>query len=175
MASVHALYLFLSPPPPVCEAIARHRDLPGMARKPIPDDRLHMTVGGFGSFDETPQAGIEWVRERLSAVTLPSFRLYLDTLIRPAGRALLIPSEAPAGFGRLQQALTAQLGIHRTSWRDIRPHVTLGYGGSRARTEAIDPIGWTADDLRLVESIVGEGRHIVHAAWTLDAQARLAA
>lgn len=175
MASVHALYLFLSPPPPVCEAIARHRDLPGMARKPIPDDRLHMTVGGFGSFDETPQAGIEWVKSRLSAVTLPSFRLCLDMLIRPAGRALLMPSEPPAGLGRLQRALTVQFGIHPSSWRDIRAHVTLGYGGPPARTSAIDPIGWTADDLRLVESLAGEGRHIVHATWTLDAQARLAA
>lgn len=175
MAAQHGLYLFLVPPPPVREAIAWQRDLPGVVRRPVLDDRLHMTVGAFGSFAETPYAGIEWVRERLSAAALPSFRLCLDMLIRPAGRTLLMPSEPPAGFDRLQQALTMQLGIHRSSWRDIRPHVTLGYGGKRAETSAIDPIGWTADDLRLVESLVGEGRHIVHASWTLDAEARLAA
>jgi 2'-5' RNA ligase len=175
MSTSHTLYLFLAPPLPVREAVGRIRDLLGTVPRPVADDRLHMTVGAFGRFAETPHAGIEWVRRRLQGAALPSFRICLDTLVRTSGRALLMPGEPPAGFDRLQRALLERLGLHSASWRGIRPHVTIGYGGSPAATQAVDPIGWTADRLLLVESLVGEQRHIVHEGWTLTAEAKRAA
>lgn len=170
----HALYLFIALPDPVRAAAAWHRDQPGMVETPVADHRLHMTVGGFGKFDDTPHAGIAWVRARLSRAPLPVFRMYLDVLVR-RDRALLLPGEAPAGFARLQRDLAGRLGIDPAWWSRIKPHVTLGYGGSPDTTRAIDPIGWTAERLLLVESLVGESRHVIHASWPLVADARLAA
>jgi 2'-5' RNA ligase len=175
MPASHTLYLFLALPAHVREAAARCRDLPGLVADRMPDDRLHMTLGRFGSFAETPRAGIDWVEKRLSGAALPALRMYLDTLVSGRRSALLLPGEPPEAFGALQHAVLKRLGDDPGSWRRIRPHVTLGYGGPDAPTRAIDPIGWTADRLLLVESLVGEGRHVVHASWRLTIGARLAA
>lgn len=175
MPAAHDLYLFLALPAHVREAAARYRNLPHLVRSPVIDDRLHMTVGCFGRFAETPHAGIEWIAARLSEIVLPALRMYLDTLVRGRGSALLLPSEPPEAFGRLQHILLTRFGANPASWRGIRPHVTLGYGGSPGAVDSVDPIGWTADQLLLVESQVGEGRHVVHAIWPLSIETNPAA
>lgn len=175
MPAVHDLYLFLALPVHVREAAADYRDLPDMVRSPVIDDRLHMTVGRIGRFAATPLAGIEWIGARLSDAVLPALRLYLDTLVQGRKSALLLPSEPPEAFNRLQHTLLTRLGADPASWRAIRPHVTLGYGGFSGATRPIDPIGWTADRLLLVESLAGEGRHVVHASWPLAVKSKRAA
>jgi 2'-5' RNA ligase len=46
------------------------------------------------------------------------------------------------------------------------PHVTINYRGDRLGSRKIDPIGWTVEEILLVESVVGQTRHIVHGCWT---------
>lgn len=166
----HHLYLFLPPPQPVREAIARHRDLPGVVRRQVLDDMLHTTIGTFGSFTSTPHAGIAWLIERLARGLPPAPRQCFDTLVRAPGRALLAPSESLPGFDRLQAWLADRVGVDPAVWmRHIRPHITLGYGGPPAPTIGIEAISYAADRLLLVESVVGQRRHIVHAQWPLAA------
>lgn len=166
----HHLYLFLPPPRPVREAIARHRDVPGVVRRQVLDDMLHITIGAFGGFARTPHAGIEWLIHRLGRGLPSAPRQCFDTLVRAPGRALLAPSEALEGFDRLQAWLADRVGVDSAAWtRHIRPHVTLGYGGAPAPSVTIEPISWTADRLLLVESLVGLGKHVIHAEWPLAA------
>lgn len=168
-ALMHHRYLFLPPPQPVREAITRHRDLPGVVRRQVLDDMLHSTIGTFG-VSPAPHAGIAWLIDRLGRGLPPAPRQCFDTLVRSPGRALLAPSEALPGFDRLQAWLADRVGADPAmSTRDIRPHITLGYGGPPAPTIEIEPISYAADRLLLVESVVGERKHIVHAQWPLAA------
>ena len=45
---------------------------------------------------------------------------------------------------------------------DNRPHMTLAYGPQPTTWSRIDPIAWMVDELRLVGSLQGKGRHIDH-------------
>jgi len=167
----HHLYLFLPPPQPVREAIAMHRDRPDVVRRRVLDEMLHTTIGAFGGFARSPHDGIAWLIHKMGRSGLPPApRQCFDTLVRAPGHALLAPSEPLPGFDRLQLWLADRLGIDPAKWkRHIRPHVTLGYDGPSAPTVAIDPISWTADRLLLVESLVGLGKHLIHAEWPLAA------
>lgn len=167
----HHIYLFLQPPYPVREAIALHRDRPGVVRRQVMDEMLHTTIAAFGGFPRSPVDIIAWLIHRLARTRLPPApRQCFDQLVRAPGHALLVPSEPLPGFDRLQFWLADRLGINPAVWRrHIRPHVTLGYEGPAAPTIAIDPISWTADRLLLVESLVGLNTHKIHAEWRLAA------
>lgn len=171
IALQHHLYLFLSPPQPVRELIALHRDRPGVVRRQVMDEMFHTTIGAFGGFARSPVDAIVWLIHKLGRYgPPPAPRQCFDTLVRAPGHALLVPSEPLPGFDRLQFWLADRLGIDPAVWkRHIRPHVTLGYDGPAAPTIAIDPISWTADRLLLVESLVGRSQHIIHAEWQLAA------
>jgi len=47
------------------------------------------------------------------------------------------------------------------------PHVTINYAGDRLRGGKMAPIGWTVDEILLVESVVGRATHIAHGRWPL--------
>lgn len=51
----------------------------------------------------------------------------------------------------------------------FRPHVSLAYGDPTSRAEPVAPIGWRVEELLLVESVHGEGRHILLRRWPLMA------
>lgn len=52
----------------------------------------------------------------------------------------------------------------------FRPHLSLGYGNAPSRSLTVPPIGWQADELLLIKSIHGEGRHEPLAAFPLIAR-----
>lgn len=47
------------------------------------------------------------------------------------------------------------------------PHVTISYRGDGQGCARIGPIGWRADHLLLIESVVGQTRHVEHGRWPL--------
>jgi RNA 2',3'-cyclic 3'-phosphodiesterase len=47
------------------------------------------------------------------------------------------------------------------------PHITINYRGDRLQPEEMPPIGWTVDEIILMESIVGKTTHVEHGRWAL--------
>ena len=56
------------------------------------------------------------------------------------------------------------------------PHITINYRGDRLGSQTfvalkLPPIGWTVDEIILMESIVGKTTHVEHGRWRLRAGA----
>ena len=49
------------------------------------------------------------------------------------------------------------------------PHLTINYRGDRLGAQRIAPIGWTVDEILLVESVVGKTTYVEHGRWQLRA------
>jgi 2'-5' RNA ligase len=49
------------------------------------------------------------------------------------------------------------------------PHMTVAYGKAAIPFEAIEPISWSASEVRLVHSLLGKTRHISLASRALVA------
>lgn len=52
------------------------------------------------------------------------------------------------------------------------PHLTIDCHGDRLGAQKIAAIGWTVEEILLVESIVGKTTHVEHGRWALHATAR---
>ncbi|MBY8824753.1 2'-5' RNA ligase family protein [Sphingomonas colocasiae] len=170
----HHMYFFLPPPAEIRREIAQWCS-PTLVGTPVREDRLHVTIGTAGGYDETPRGVIALIVEALADLTLPSCGLVFDTVIGGPRSALLKPSERLRGFDTLQIRIATAIGLHPALWSHFRPHITLGYNGRPMPARSIDPISWTADRLCLVESLHGETRHIVHGSWPLTACTQKAA
>jgi len=170
----HHIHFFLCPPPAVRREIA-HWCAPATVGTPVAEDRLHVTIGTAGGYDETPHGVIALIVDALADRRLPRCTLLFDTIVGGRKSALLTPSEPLRGFDALRSEIAEAIGLHPALWSHFKPHVTLGYGGPQAAAQPIDPIGWTADRLCLVESLHGQTRHVVHKSWQLAPRAQLAA
>src|SRR3546814_20140640 len=76
----HRLFLLAYPPVGVAGEISRFRDASGLVRRPVPDERLHTTIGMAGPFAKSPRVLIARIRDRLRGCSLPSCRLVLDPI-----------------------------------------------------------------------------------------------
>src|SRR3546814_13589527 len=74
----HRLFLLAYPPVGVAGEISRFRDASVLVRRPVPDERLHTTIGMAGTFDKSPRALISRNHERLTGCSLPALRNLLD-------------------------------------------------------------------------------------------------
>lgn len=163
-------FLALKPPRAVAREIGVWRDSFLFGGRGVEDERLHVTMFMLGDFEREPAALLARVEEVLTAATLPAPRIVLDLLTGGAGSALLAPSEKLRGLAHLQSELAAALANREVApppWWRFSPHVTLLYDHDYAGHCPIDPISWTADELVLVESLIGRSRHVVRAAWPL--------
>lgn len=99
-----------------------------------------------------------------------------DRLVDAPRRRLLVSSAPLTHATALHGRLVATLADAGVGWIRARfsPHVTLGYSrDTAAATRTIAPVGWRARELVLVESLIGQGRHVAHARWPLESHATL--
>ena len=163
------LFFALLPPAGVIGEIARHRAACS-ARRPVADERLHVTLLLLGEWLAAPPWLLRRVGEAMTTAPLTACRLVFDRIVVGTGSALLTASEPLRGVERLRRQLGHEaigLGFApNAAWRS-RPHVTLGYDGVPAPARAIEPISWQAGALALVESRVGLTEHRMLARWPL--------
>lgn len=80
-------------------------------------------------------------------------------------------SDSAARLTQLQAAVRGGLaheGFLPSSARDFVPHVTLAYTGEHiVEPQPIEPIRWRSDELFLIRSHQGQGRHEIMGAWPL--------
>ena len=160
------------------DGIARGiRQVLGLTATLIPPERLHVSLVSVGGFSGScPPAVIDAAKRAACAVSMAPFRVEFDRVAHfSAGyrkRALVLTGDddGVVGFMRLQRALSQALmkaGLRLPRQSGSLPHLTMLYGENRTFDFPIEPIGWTIDRFVLVDSLVGQSRHVHLGQWLL--------
>jgi 2'-5' RNA ligase len=155
------LSLMAKPPAEVAARIAAlPRAWPGR-----PATLLHVTVQPLFDLRPLPDAMLPRIVAWCEGVAAAPLPLSFDRVRETANTVSLRPGDDTPGAAAFHAAVRAGLmrdGFPLMPYR-FDPHLTLGYRPDGLGDEAITPIGWTVEELLLVESVVGETRHVVHA------------
>lgn len=152
----------------------------GLTGQPLGGARYHVSLCGLGAYEGVPSHILALAREAAKGLAMASFDVRFDRLMSFSGfRAPHKPSPlvltGKEGLGdvrdfrsHLREALSAT-GLRRRGPKAFEPHVTLLY--DRVRVPATDtrPVGWHVDELVLIDSLYGHGRHVVLDRWPLAA------
>jgi 2'-5' RNA ligase len=145
----------------------------------IAPERLHVTllpVGGFsGSY---PRAVIDAAMLAARTVSMAPFKVEFDRIATFSGgrgkQALVLTGndDAVAGFVMLQKAPSqamAKTGLRLRQPSGFSPHLTMMYANQRLDCP-IQPISWTVNRFVLVDSLVGQSRHVHLGQWPLTSR-----
>lgn len=175
----HRLFFALYPDTPTALRLAalasRLRTQLGLKGKPHDLQRLHVTLHHLGDFvgmpgevraaAETAAAGLAWPRFGLSFDQLLSFTRKRSNrpLVLGGGAGL----DAVRAFRQALGEALVRAGLPVQA--HFTPHLTLLYDDKTVPPQAVDPIGWTAGEFVLVDSLLGQHRHVALARWPLRA------
>ena len=137
--------------------------------KPMPREKIHMTLAFLGSLDEERKGEAAAAAARIMA---PAVRMTIDRIgsFRRARVAWAAPSRPVAELAALQASLAAELKARAFALEDraFAPHATLVRKIARPVPNApMPPVEWTAAAFTLVES-TGDGRYEVLESWGLN-------
>jgi 2'-5' RNA ligase len=188
MPQRHDLYFFVRPPEHVAEAAAllwqrsrlRQQRGPG---KPMPRERLHLTLQPLGSFSGSiPQSIIDLAMAAGNLLEHAPFDVRLNLLQSRGGTVAGAAGTVElSGLGRNVQSLRAfqrALGnamrcagfAQAQILRHFTPHMTLDYCTEAVPRSEVAPLAWTVNEFELVDSLHGKSQHEVLAGWPLVAR-----
>lgn len=175
------LFFALLPDAPAATAIAdlakRLKVEHGLKGRPLATSRFHVTLHFFGDHAGLPQALVDGLSAAASEVRCAPFEVAFDQAVSFPGRPRKRPfvlrgSEAGLAalmdFRRgLSEALVRQ-GLGQLVDANYTPHVTLLYDGQRLPPQPVAPIAWRVNEFALVDSLIGQARHVPLARWPLQ-------
>lgn len=133
----------------------------GLTGRPLKPEHLHVTLFHVGDATGTPSAElIEALAERVAAVEMPAFRVEFDRVMSFSNGAFVLGGdESLIGLEVLQQRLSDALDPSPRPARRFVPHVTLLRDNRHIAEQSIERIGWTAREVVLVHSLLGQTTH----------------
>jgi len=136
---------------------------------PMRLDRLHITTLSLVLDDGLPDGLAQEAAEIAASIRMPSFRVIFDRLVGGNRSALLLPSEPLVALRMFRERLGFALMRAGIAFRQggFSPHVTLLYGGQPMPEQEIEPISWLVEDFVLIDSLIGETRHVEVGRWQL--------
>lgn len=145
----------------IAERTMRWRADHGLTGKPLKPEHLHVTLFHVGDDDTPPPAElIDALTKRAAAVTMPAFRVEFDRVMSFGGGAFVLGGDDRLiGLHILQQRLSDALDASPGPARRFEPHVTLLRDVRRIAEQPIEPISWTAREVVLVHSLLGQTIH----------------
>lgn len=165
MRARRPLYVMAKPPPEVAARIAA---LPRNDPKRGPD-LLHVTLMKLFDLADAPPAWLPAVIAALEAFAGPAFPLAFDRI--EARKAVTLRTRDPLLAARAFQAALVRHLLERRAPIGLattpEPHLTINYKDDRQGGRKTEPIGWTVDEILLIESVVGQTRHVEHGRWPL--------
>ena len=170
MRARNPLYVMAKPPPEVqAQIVALPRNDPG--RGP---DLLHVTLISLYDLHHAPPEWLPATIAALDSFAAAPFALAFDRIENR--KAVTLRSREPLAEARAFQAALVRHLLERKAPMMLgttpEPHVTINYKGDRLNAQKMPVIGWTVDEILLVESVVGKTTHIEHGRWPLDVKAR---
>jgi RNA 2',3'-cyclic 3'-phosphodiesterase len=171
----HSIFFAILPDRVAAASIAQLqrdlRDTFALTSPAIPRERLHVSVFGFGAFLARPDVLIERAACAAASVRLAPFDIVFDQVCsfgRASNAPLVLCGEGAAGVVALAQEIAAAVTQERRATPAVFvPHLTLLYDARRAPKTPISPIRWTVNDLVLIDSLHGRGRHELLGRWRL--------
>ena len=167
MRARNPLYIMAKPPAEQqAEILALPRNDAGRGA-----DLLHVTLMSLFDLHGAPDDWLPRVIAALDSLVAAPFPLVFDRIENR--KAVTLRTKAVLAEARaFQAALVRHLlekGAPIMLGTTPEPHLTINYKGDRLRAEKVAPIGWTVDEILLVESVVGKTTHIEHGRWSLRA------
>jgi 2'-5' RNA ligase len=167
---LHRYFFALLPPPTLARRIA-HAAAPWFTSgTQVRADRLHITMSILPDFPEVPRGLEGTLRDVGGKVASAPIAVTLDRVSAGTRSIALRPSRRIAAL----DALHRQIGAHsRALGVPLRPgyafnaHMTLGYRDGAPFSRTVAPFAWTATELVLIHSHVGQTKHEVVARWPL--------
>lgn len=143
-----------------------------MRGRPVDDDRLHVTLFHLDDFvDQIPPSLVAASRAAAASLRFRSFDVVFDRVCCTRRHVLLMPSDELVALrefrARLGEALVVA-GARRRIDSAYNPHVTLSYAPGEAADLRVEPIRWRVRGFHLVESLLGQHRHIRLDSWMLE-------
>lgn len=165
MRARNPLYVMAKPPPDVTARIAAlPRNDP--VRGP---ELLHVTLLKLFDLHHAPPEWLPAVIAALDTFRGAAFPLAFDRIENR--KAVTLRSRAPLPEARAFQAALVRHLLERRAPLMLgttpEPHLTINYRDDRQGSRKIEPIGWTVEEILLVESVVGKTTHVVHGRWPL--------
>jgi RNA 2',3'-cyclic 3'-phosphodiesterase len=154
------------------------RSAHGLKGKALQGDRFHVTLHHLGNYAGLPPDVAALAREVGASVAnaMPPFKLAFDRVESFSNKPRNCPLVLRGGDGLIalmafQQALG--MPLKKTPARHwlkttYTPHLTLLYDDQRVSLQAIETVAWTARELVLVHSMVGQSRHVHLGRWPLS-------
>jgi RNA 2',3'-cyclic 3'-phosphodiesterase len=145
----------------IAERTMRWRAAHGLTGKPLKPEHLHVTLFHVGDDDTPPPAElIEALGERAAQIAMPAFRVEFDRVMSFRNGAFVLGgNDHLIGLHVLQQRLSDALDARPGPARRFEPHVTLLRDSQRIAEQPIEPISWTAREIVLVHSLLGQTIH----------------
>jgi RNA 2',3'-cyclic 3'-phosphodiesterase len=152
----------------------RLRGLHGLRGRPLAADRLHVTLHFLGDHAGLPLQLVADASAAAASVAVPAFDVAFDraaSFLRPRNAPLVLRGgDGLVALTALQRALGAALqaaGLLHAAAVRFTPHVTLLYDDRQVIDEPVDTIAWTVREFVLIDSLIGQGRHVPLARWSL--------
>lgn len=177
----HALFFAILPTTSAARAaFALARDLKSthsLRGEPMHLSRLHVTLQKLGEFAAAPPADlVARASEAAARIQVAAFELAFDEVLNlgnPADPVLALSG----GTGKeviepLWDALRlslARAGIKSPATPAL-PHMTLIYGSSALERQPVPSLCWPVNELVLVHSLLGQGKHRHLGRWRLNEQ-----
>ncbi|UAK24404.1 2'-5' RNA ligase family protein [Sphingomonas nostoxanthinifaciens] len=164
------LYVMTKPPHDVADRIAAHPRCDRTRSAGL----LHMTVQPILDLMAIPRELRAHVRDRAitrcGAVEGEPFSISFDRTVESARTIGLRGRGVAAGAKALQRAICCAFGRWPLPDYGFNPHVTIAYRPDGKGSVPLDAIHWEVRDIRLIESLVGIGRHEELGRWPLRRQ-----
>jgi RNA 2',3'-cyclic 3'-phosphodiesterase len=149
----------------------------GLTAARVSPEHLHVSVLSIGGYSGScPPTAIAAARAAAGAVSMAPFRAEFDRVASFSAsygqRALVLTGDGDGvgGFLRLKGALRHALmkaGLRLPRQPNSSPHMTMAYIENRTFDFRIEPIGWTVRRFVLIDSLVGQSRHVRLGQWYL--------
>ncbi|MDB5805891.1 MAG: 2,5 ligase [Betaproteobacteria bacterium] len=156
------------------QGLREQHGLEGALLKP---ENFHMTLHPFRQTEgDWPVEIIEAARVAAASLTQSSFEVAFDRAMsfnrKKATEPLVLVAvdqdqEALLAFQHALGTAMERTGLGQYVERHPTPHLTLLYDRRRIDMQAIEPIGWTAHEFVLIESLTGKSTHVELGCWPL--------
>ena len=169
LSQCHRLFFALRPPIELARQIIAASAWLGCDLQPA--DRLHITLLVLDDLDEMPPALVARLQTVGDAVSASPFMVTLDRLVAAGNWAALRPGSANVPlrdlYDQIARLARAQ-GIAERLDHQFTPHLTLSYRATAPHNERVRSVSWTAGELLLIHSHLGQTRYRVVGQWLLN-------
>lgn len=134
----------------------------------VPGECWHVTMVGFGRFDDVPPAQVDKLDAILRELKAPAFPAIFERLMTfgPRGAIVMTGVDCVAPLRDFQDRVCQALRLPR-HFRNFTPHMTIARAPRIMPEREIPPISWQVREFRLVHSLRNPYRHVIKARWPL--------